>query len=267
MVYQRVDSAWRVSTITDKNALRAFLNRDRGLSVYALGDLDEPYWSRSEFIGAEMGGELRGVALFYSGFFAQPILVFCGSPEALVATRGVILERGDVYYILEPALHAIIEKWYARRETAAMWRMVVSAGGFRPYNAIMTERLGPADAAAMSNLEIPLSEAGTAALLAQGVFYAVRDQASGEIVAQAGTHVISKQESAAAVGHVYTAPAHRGKGYATACTAAVTQALLDMGIQTIGLNVDQHNAAAIKVYRRLGYETHCPLIEGLGEPV
>ncbi|MEI2421420.1 GNAT family N-acetyltransferase, partial [Arthrospira platensis SPKY2] len=76
--------------------------------------------------------------------------------------------------------------------------------------------------------------------LADGFFWGV--EAAGELMAAGGTHVAYAGESVAAIGNIYTHPAHRGRGYGRAVTAAVTQALVDQGYQTIALNVDQRNA-------------------------
>jgi RimJ/RimL family protein N-acetyltransferase len=36
-----------------------------------------------------------------------------------------------------------------------------------------------------------------------------------------------------------------------------------MGLHTIALNVNQRNAAAIRVYERLGFARHCAFYEGI----
>src|SRR2546430_2508883 len=81
------------------------------------------------------------------------------------------------------------------------------------------------------------------------------------LVAAAGTHVRSTRSGIAAVGNVLTRLAYRGRGMATSCTSAVTEAALEEHRDVV-LNVRQENTPAIAVYERLGYVTHAPFIEG-----
>jgi predicted GNAT family acetyltransferase len=82
----------------------------------------------------------------------------------------------------------------------------------------------------------------------------------GRLVAVAGTHVVSRQEHVAVVGNVFTHPAYRGRGYATAATSAVTEALLEHCDHVV-LTVDPNNAPAVAAYARLGYREVCQLVE------
>jgi RimJ/RimL family protein N-acetyltransferase len=55
------------------------------------------------------------------------------------------------------------------------------------------------------------------------------------------------------VGPVYTPRALRGRGYATACTAALSQAILDGGAQYCTLFTDLANPTSNAIYQRIGY--------------
>ena len=63
------------------------------------------------------------------------------------------------------------------------------------------------------------------------------------------------------VGPVYTPPALRGRGYATACTAAVSQAILDAGAQFCVLFTDLANPTSNAIYQRIGYRPVCDYTE------
>lgn len=56
------------------------------------------------------------------------------------------------------------------------------------------------------------------------------------------------------VGPVYTPPEHRGRGYATSATAAVTRRLLDAGHRFTFLYTDLDNDTANRIYPTIGYE-------------
>jgi RimJ/RimL family protein N-acetyltransferase len=58
----------------------------------------------------------------------------------------------------------------------------------------------------------------------------------------------------ARIGPVYTPPEHRRRGYAAACTAAVSQHVLDHHAEGCVLYTDLANPTSNAVYRRLGYE-------------
>ncbi len=56
------------------------------------------------------------------------------------------------------------------------------------------------------------------------------------------------------IGPVYTPPASRGRGYASALVAAVSQAALDSGRRFCFLFTDAANATSNHIYEELGYE-------------
>jgi len=56
------------------------------------------------------------------------------------------------------------------------------------------------------------------------------------------------------IGPVYTPPRFRGRGYASALTAAVSQAMLDEGRRFCFLYTDLANPTSNKIYQAIGYE-------------
>ncbi|WTW95827.1 GNAT family N-acetyltransferase [Streptomycetaceae bacterium NBC_01309] len=59
---------------------------------------------------------------------------------------------------------------------------------------------------------------------------------------------------AARIGPVYTPPEHRGRGYASAVTAARTEAALAAGADEVLLFTDLANPTSNSIYRKIGYE-------------
>ena len=73
------------------------------------------------------------------------------------------------------------------------------------------------------------------------------------LVAVAGAHAHSRRYGAGIIGGVFTHPAYRSRGFATAVTGAVAGALAAAGAHDIALNVLADTVPAIAAYRRLGF--------------
>ncbi len=74
---------------------------------------------------------------------------------------------------------------------------------------------------------------------------------SGEPVAYAAASVPSHGMSR--IGSVYTPREHRGHGYGSAVTAAVSQWALDNGASDVVLFTDLSNPTSNSIYQKLGY--------------
>ena len=77
-------------------------------------------------------------------------------------------------------------------------------------------------------------------------------ETAGEPVSMAG--LTRPAAGQVRVGPVYTPPAHRGRGYGGAVTAAVSQAARDAGAAEVVLFTDLANPTSNALYQRLGYE-------------
>jgi predicted GNAT family acetyltransferase len=60
---------------------------------------------------------------------------------------------------------------------------------------------------------------------------------------------------------VYTPPDRRGRGYASACVAGLSQILLDSGYQVCNLFTDLANPTSNSIYQRIGYRPVCDFID------
>lgn len=63
------------------------------------------------------------------------------------------------------------------------------------------------------------------------------------------------------IGPVYTPPELRGRGYASACVAGMSQLLLESGRQFCFLFTDQRNPTSNHIYQVIGYEPVCDFTE------
>src|SRR5690606_14770381 len=93
---------WRVARLADKAPIRAFLNRDRALTAYAIGDLDDAFWPQSAYYGAARNGAIEALALVYRGL-EPPVFCAFGAPDGVRAIlRTPALDLPDEVYVLLP---------------------------------------------------------------------------------------------------------------------------------------------------------------------
>jgi ribosomal protein S18 acetylase RimI-like enzyme len=171
----------------------------------------------------------------------------------------------------------VFPDFYHIVEMMGMFRMRITKGIFNPYIDPGTAPgevipLTRSDSAGISALLDLTSEADgrdprdvffEPGLVDAGYYRGLR--IDGELIAVAGTHIVSKPSSVAAVGNVAVHPDYRRQGLGGLVSQVTTQALLDDGYEMIVLNVRQNNQAANKIYRRLGYKQITPFIEGIAE--
>jgi RimJ/RimL family protein N-acetyltransferase len=142
-----------------------------------------------------------------------------------------------------------------------MIRMQVTAGTYRPPVGVEVRRLTGDDVREVNRLYRTdgVPSFYTARQIDESVYFGV--DRGRQLVAIAGTHVISSASAIAVVGNVYTHPYHRNQHLAQAVTGAVTDQLLRFCREVV-LSVDPTNAAAVRAYERLGYAEVARLIEG-----
>jgi len=255
-----------VRETADRGLLRAFLERDRLFAAYAICDLDEREFGKTRWGIALSGGEPIAVALEYTGPTPQPLFVLGRTEGIMAILRGVIRPRIAYCAVLPESLPAI-SPLYRVEPGPAMVRMVVDSQRFRPFPGDV-ERLTALDSGSLNRLyQVGFASWLPAAAVANGVYYGIR--VGGKLVAAAGTHVISPSARLGVVGNVLTHADHRGRGYATAVTGAVTAELL-RGCDQVVLNVRSDNPPALAAYRRLGFIEHVRfeerLIHRIGPP-
>jgi len=253
-------------TTTDRALIRAFLERDRLFAAYAICDLDDREFSKTRWGAAFDGDDLVAVGLEYGGLSPQPLFAM-GSNDGIAAIlREILKPRAAYVAALSGALPAIATQ-YRIDPGPQMVRMWVDRSTFRPYPADV-RRLLPVEIGDLNRLyQLGFASWLPSSAVADGVYYGIR--VGGRLVAAAGTHVISHEARLAVVGNVLTQTDHRGRGFATATTGAVTAELLRTCDQVV-LNVRSDNPPALQAYRRLGYREHVRfeerLVHRLGSP-
>lgn len=245
-----------VRPLTAKAEIRAILNREREWAVYALADLDDPLFAECDWWGC---GE--GLALIFRGLSIRPIFVMGSATEARKLFAA--LPAGAGYLNIQQHLQDAAHSYFAYRHRSEMCRMILR--DFRP-RAGDTERLTLADLSAVEALFASGDGAGiafSASQLTAEFFHGVRE--NGQLIAVAGAHVVSRNESVAGVGNVFVREDWRGCGLAQRVLSAVVAAVREEGVETIALNVEYTNAPAIRAYENLGFKTAFRYFEGLAD--
>lgn len=252
--------------LTDKTAIRTILRRDPVWGVYALGDLGNRMFPKTQWFEPDLTLVLHD--------YGTSILFAMGTAsvrEALDHVRWPVHLQLQQDALDEVARYAIIEK------TCQMWRMGWNGPadhlrhGFGGQEAghLMEPgrawRLGAADVPALLRLYADGEATGESpdffypSMVTDGVFFGVYE--GDALVAAAGTHLFAPEEHAVAIGNIYTMRERRGRGLGGAVTRAVLDVVKDSG--TVGLNVRANNHAALHLYESLGFVRHCPFFEGL----
>jgi ribosomal protein S18 acetylase RimI-like enzyme len=252
-----------IRELRDDSLILPLLEQDRRWAVYALCDLDPPYRENSRYLGAIRDGRVYAVLLLYRLPKFVTIAPFGDTQGVLDIFAGTAdLPRSAFLMVRDDALPAV-RRHYTVDDAWIMERMAVEPAGLQlsPPVDLPLMRLTPEHLPALMSLYgISVDSFFLASMLVDGIFYAAVD--GSRLVAVAGTHTVSRRHRVATIGGVFTDPAYRGCGLATATTGAVIQALLPEGIDLIALNVRQDNGAAIAAYRHLGFTEHVPFWEG-----
>ncbi len=247
-----------IERLTDKAEIRHRMNMDREWSLYALADLDDGMFEHCEWWA--VNGSL---ALVFGALPIRPIFVLgdAGSARQLLTALPVMAG----YLNLKPDQLEAAKGIYRYRELHEMQRMFLHS--LKPSEGTATP-LTARDLEQVERLYTSGDGGGIAFApfqLDTGFFYGIRKGA--ELVSVAGVHVVSRNESVAGVGNIFTRPDYRGQGMAQIVTSSVAAALRQSGIRTIGLNVELTNTRAIRVYERVGFRTHFTYYEGMADRV
>jgi ribosomal protein S18 acetylase RimI-like enzyme len=251
---------------TDRALLRSFLEQDRLYAAYAICDLEEREFSRTRWGLAWDGEEPVALVLEYNGPTPQPLFVM-GRLDGIGAVLRDLIRPRVAFLAAPPAVLPAVAATYRVDPGPSMVRMWVDRERFRPYPATV-QRLLPVEIGDLNRLyQLGFASWLPASTISEGVYYGLR--VNGQLVAAAGTHVISRTARLAVVGNVLTHVDFRGRGFATAVTGAVTAELLRSCDQVV-LNVRADNPPALNAYRRLGYAEHVRfeerLVHRLGSP-
>lgn len=237
--------------VDDPGELASLFRQDEHSHIYALADLDEPFWSASTWW--RNGDAAVGLVGLPEGH----TIVYAVSSVDRDGTLALARELADQV----PATLVTGAKGIAT-VFADAGRDIVWQRGYHRFHLAR-----PADVPPIRDEVISLSpddcaeaqalyamEPGAAyfqpSMLDDHTFVGVR--VDGALAAIAGTHVLSERYDVAAIGAVFTHPDHRGRGLGGAATAGVIDRIGGR-VSTIGLNCTEANLAARRIYTRMGF--------------
>lgn len=247
-----------VQQLRDAARIREILRPRVEYTAYALGQLEPGLFERSRWFWSR-GDTGTGLVLHSRGGLGDATFVM-GDPDAVGAILSIHPGPTHTYITCQPQHLDTLKREYRLATQQPMIRMAVTPDAFVPHRGVQAVALGGVDIRRVNAL---YSTEGNPSYyvpehIESGVYRGVVSE--GRLVAVAGTHVVSRQERVAVVGNVFTHPAYRGRGFATAATSAVTESLFQY-CDHVALTVDPNNLPAVHAYERLGYREVCQLVE------
>lgn len=229
---------------------------------------EPPYFATAERGGVVVGGALRTppFGLVLSLMDADVVPTFAADAHALYPDLPSTHGPSDVSHAFALAWQRLSGRRYAQATQQRIYQLtrvtpVTGVPGklrrathsdrdlILLWNrGFIEETVGVADSAADNRALAMLGNDADKAL------YIWHD---GRPVAMAGYS--SPTPNGIRVSYVYTPPELRGRGYASAATAAVSQLQLDAGRKFCFLYTDRRNPVSNRIYRRIGYE---PVVDG-----
>ncbi len=247
-----------VTALQDRDRIRQLLKPRIEYSAYAMGQLEPGLFERTRWYWAR-GDTGTGLVLHSRGGLGDATFVM-GDPDAISAILSIHPGPAHTYATCQPQHLEGLRRVYRVGNQQPMVRMAVTAERFQPLAGHRVTVLNGYDIRRINGLYG--TEGGPSYYVPEhidaGIYRGI--VVEGRLVAVAGTHVVSRQEGVGVVGNVFTHPAHRGRGYATAATSAVTAALLGC-CDYVVLTVDPKNQPAVRAYEKLGYVEACQLVE------
>lgn len=239
--------------LTDKHSIRAILRRDLAWCVYALGDLSPHMFGKTHWFIPDLTLVLHD--------YGTSIL-FAMGPGSIREALGHVIWPVHLQ-VQADALDEVAR--HADVTSLRLMRRMVWKGAAAALMPAGVKRLTPADVPAILKLYADGEASGESpdffypSMVSDGVFFGAYE--GNDLIAAAGTHLVSRDEGAAAIGNIYTKRDRRARGMGRLVTTAVLSEL--DGIETIGLNVRADNDAAVHLYESLGFVCHCDFYEAL----
>ena len=257
---------WHITPDATNDEAYAILSQDPVWNCFALADLEPPLRDYSQFaIASQDESPERAICLILRHPIIGEVLSPFGSRQGVAAIlKHLALPERPL--IQAQDLHIPLLQRYYQPESRwkRMLRMAITSTSWHPQASVpprSVKQLTVSDLPALKHLYTQHPESGFSAdLFPQGLYFGA--YAGERIVAAGGTHALAPLHRIAVLGNILTAPEARGQGYATAITTALVATLFDQQFSLVVLNVFADNNPAIRLYQRLGFQTHHQLLTG-----
>ena len=260
-----------VRFIHDKQRLETFLLRYPTLNFYHLGDLDDFFWPYTSWLALEAEQDIQALGLLYVANDPAVLLAIVNDNEEAMRQllrESLFLLPARFYSHLSPGLEEVLRPHYRLSLHGEHYKMgLTNPDALADFDTSGVQRLTGAHLDELRML-YAASYPGNwfdPRMLETGQYVGLRDE-DGRLVCVAGIHVYSPVYKIAALGNITTLPERRGQGLATITAAGLCKQLLQT-VEHIGLNVRSDNAAAIRAYQKIGFESMGVYNEWMADPL
>ena len=239
----------------DKSMIAGFFNRNPGLHLMAIGDLDDFFFPKTCWFALTDRNVIQTTALLYVGMATPTLLLFHeGDPgyaiQLLEKIKTILPAKFNAH--LSPGLFDVFGKqnlveYYGLHYKMALKKVVDK------HDDTNIRRLTEADLPVIKDfytVSYPQNWFDSRMLETTKYFgYFINNK----LVGISGIHVYSEPYGIAALGNIATHPDYRGQQIGYKVTSVLCHDL-QKSIKLIGLNVKTSNEHAIKCYSKIGFE-------------
>ena len=240
----------------DKKVIKTFLQRNTNFHIYSIGDLDDFFWSQTEWYGIKINDEIQAIILLYTSQELPALLALSENIDVMQKLLQSIIPNlpNRFYSHLSPGLETIFQKKFNVEPHAKHLKMAFcDKSPIYCIDCSQTVRLTNSDLEDILEFyKISYPDNWfDPRMLETNMYFGLK--LDNKIVSIAGIHVYSEKYKVAALGNITTHPNHRNKGYGTITTARLCRELIKK-VDHIGLNVKADNQTAISCYQKLGFK-------------
>jgi len=244
-------------SLSNKKEIETFLRKHTSLFLYHIGDLDDFYYSFTNWYGLKLENILKAIILIYEA--VNPPVILALSTENEISFLKDLLKScinilpDEFYTHLTPGTEEVLNKKYYLSPKGEHYKMVLKSKNY--LNDIDTSEVISLNKDNHEELK-SLYEIAYAdnffdpRMLETGMYYGIKK--NNQLISIAGIHVYSKEFKVASLGNITTHPDYRNNGYGTAATAKLCEELFK-NVDIVGLNVDTNNLSAIRSYEKIGF--------------